>query len=114
MIRREWAAVAHEALSRGETIQVRPRGHSMSGRISDGDRVTLQPCQAETLVPGDMVLARIQGQQYAHMVLHQVLEREPGRVLIGNNLGGVDGWVAEQDIYGRVLKVEPSAEEPWG
>jgi len=109
---REWATEAYEALRRGETVQVRPRGHSMSGRIGDGDLVTLHPCQTETLVPGDMVLTRVQGRRYAHLVLHQVLEREPSRLLIGNNLGGVDGWVAEQDIFGRVVKIEPSAEEP--
>jgi len=79
----------------------------MSGRINDGDIVMLQPCQAEILVPGDIVLARVQGRRYAHLVLHQVLERGPGRFLIGNNLGGNDGWVAEQDIYGRVVDLEP-------
>ena len=58
----------------------------MFGRINDGDLVTLQPCQTEVLAPGDMALVRIQGRRYAHLVLHQVLEREPGRLLIGNNL----------------------------
>ena len=107
---REWATEAYEALRRGETIQVRPRGHSMSGRIGNGDLVTLQPCQSETLVPGDMVLARIQRRRYAHMVLHQVLECEPGRFLIGNNLGRIDGWVSEEDVYGRVICVDTNAE----
>ena len=104
---REWAAVAYDALRRGETVEVRPRGHSMSGRISDGDRVTLQPCRAENIAAGDIVLVRIQGRRYAHLVLHQVLEREPDRMLIGNNLSGVDGWVAAEDVYGRVIAVEP-------
>lgn len=103
---REWADVAFKALRRGETIEVRPRGHPMTGRISDGDRVTLQPCRAEDIAAGDMVLARIAGRRYTHLVLHQVLEREQGRLLIGNNLGGVDGWVTAQDVYGRVVAVE--------
>ena len=106
---REWATAAYEALSRGETIEVRPRGHSMSGRISDGDLVTLQPYQTGTVMPGDVVLVRIQGRRYAHLVLHQVLEREPGRLLIGNNLGGTDGWVPEQEVYGRVTHVDSSS-----
>ena len=112
MSKREWAAVAYEALSRGEAIQVRPRGYSMSGRINDGDLVTLKPCFAETLPPGDMVLARVQGRYYSHIVLHQVLEREPGRLLIGSNLGGVDGWVTAQDIYGSVVAVEAATDKP--
>jgi len=41
-----WATRAHEALMRGETIQLRPRGHSMTGRINDGDVVTIAPCDA--------------------------------------------------------------------
>ena len=112
MSKREWAAVACEALLRGETIQVQPRGYSMSGRISDGDIVTLQPCFAETLVPGDMVLAQVQGRHYSHIVLHQVLEREAGRFLIGNNLGGVDGWVTVQDVFGWVVAIEPEGTMP--
>lgn len=107
MSRREWADTAYDALCRGETVEVRPRGHSMSGRISDGNRVTLQPCCVEDIAVGDVVLVRIQGRRYAHLVLHQVLELEPGRMLIGNNSGSVDGWVGEQDVYGRVIAVEP-------
>ena len=112
MSKREWATIAHEALSRGESVQVRPRGHSMSGRIGDGDLVTLLPCCAETLNPGDMVFALIQGRHYSHLVLHQILEREPGRLLIGNNFGRVDGWVTEEDVYGRVAAVETVTNEP--
>ena len=32
-----WVTNAKEALRRGETVQVRPRGHSMSGKVNDGD-----------------------------------------------------------------------------
>jgi hypothetical protein len=39
-----WAHHAKEALGRGETAQVRPRGHSMRGKVDDGDLVTLEPC----------------------------------------------------------------------
>ena len=86
---------------------MRPRGHSMSGTINDGDLVVLPPCCIEDIAAGDIVLVRIQGRHHAHLVLHQVLKREDGRMLIGNNLGGVDGWVGAQDVYGRVIAVEP-------
>lgn len=110
MIRRELTALAQEALLRGKTVHVRLRRHPLSGGIGDGDWVTLQPCEAETLVPGDMVLARVHGQRYAEMVLHQVLEQGLGRLLIDDNPGGVDGWVPYEDVYGRVTGINLNAE----
>ena len=104
---RDWANAAYQVLRRGETVKVRPHGHSMSGRISNGDLATLQPCRAEDVSAGNMVLVRIQGRRCTHLVLHQVLEREPGQLLIGNNLGGVDGWVTETDVCGFGVAVEP-------
>jgi hypothetical protein len=38
---REWAILAFEALNRGESVQVRPRGQSMRGRIDDGESVIM-------------------------------------------------------------------------
>ncbi len=38
-----WAAAAIERLQRGETATVRPRGHSMTGKVNDGDHVTVEP-----------------------------------------------------------------------
>ena len=58
---REWATVAFDALMRGDSVQVRPRGHSMQGRIDDGSLVTLEPCRPEELAIGDIVLARVRG-----------------------------------------------------
>lgn len=34
-----WAKFAIEALQRGETTQIKPRGHSMKGKVNDGDLV---------------------------------------------------------------------------
>lgn len=118
MDEREWATVAFEALTRGEAVQVRPRGHSMRGRIEDGALVTLEPCHAAELVVGDIVLARVRGWL---LVLHQVLAVEPERWEIGNTAGRSDGWVAAGDIIGRVVAVNrdghataPSNSEPGG
>ncbi len=43
MREREWATVALAALARGESVQVRPRGTSMRGKIEDGALVALAP-----------------------------------------------------------------------
>ena len=78
----------------------------MLGRISDGDLVTLEPYQGTIPGIGDMVLARVSGRRFEHLVLHQILAQEADRFLVGNNHGRADGWVMADDIYGRVTKVE--------
>ncbi len=100
---REWATVALAALARGESVQVRPRGTSMRGKIEDGALVALAPCAADQLAVGDVVLARVRGWL---LVLHQVLGQEPGRVLIGTTAGREDGWVSADDVFGRVVAVQ--------
>ncbi len=100
----DWSTEAVAALQRGSSVQVRPRGHSMTGRISDGDLITLVPCRLEDLTTGDIVLARIQGKRFAHVVLHSILTVEGDRFLIGSHQGRVDGWVDRGDIYGIVTE----------
>ena len=53
-----WATFAKEALAKGQTVQIKPRGHSMKGKVNDGDLVTVQPCDPTELKVGDIVLAR--------------------------------------------------------
>ena len=99
-----WAKFAKEALARGETVQIRPRGHSMTGRVNDGDLVTVAPCDPATLEVGDVVLVRARGADY----LHLIKARDANRFLIGNNRGGTNGWVGPQAIYGKAIRVEAS------
>ena len=100
---REWATTAVEALARGESVQVRPRGQSMRGRIEDESLVTLAPCRTEDLAVGDIVLTRVRGWL---VVLHQISAVEPGRFLIGTTAGRQDGWVTSNDIFGKVIDVQ--------
>lgn len=48
-----WAKFAIEKLKKGETVQVRPRGHSMKGKVNDGDLVTVAPCKADDIAELD-------------------------------------------------------------
>ena len=102
----DWITEARAALQKGLSVQVRPRGHSMTGRVSDGDLVTLTPCRAEELAAGDIVLVRIQGKRFSHVVLHGILAVEGTKFLIGSHQGRVDGWVNHDEIYGIATKVE--------
>jgi len=97
-----WAMFAKEALLRGETVQVKPRGHSMRGKVNNGDIVTLEPVAPEALAAGDIVLVRVHGRDY----LHLVKAIDGARFEIGNNRGGINGWVGPNGIYGKAVKVE--------
>jgi hypothetical protein len=97
-----WATHAIEALRRGETARVRPRGHSMKGKVEDGALVTLAPCDPATLQAGEVVLVRVHGRVY----LHLIKAVGGGRFLIGNNRGGVNGWVGPAAIYGVATAIE--------
>ncbi len=105
----DWAAHAVEELRAGREVPVRPRGHSMQGRINDGDLVTVEPCQTDDLQVGDVVLARVRGRHYFHLVLHQVVERKADRFLIGSNAGRIDGWIDAHNIFGRVTDIHFSS-----
>ena len=97
-----WADFAKEALRKGETIQVRPRGHSMKGKVNDGDIVTLEPVKPEELAVGDIVLVRVHGNDY----LHLIKAIDGTRFQIGNNRGGINGWVGVNGLFGKAIKVE--------
>ncbi len=98
-----WAKYAIEALGQGQAAQIKPRGHSMRGKVNDGDLVTVAPCDPAGLQVGDIVLVRVKGNDYLHLI--KAIDR--GRFLIGNNRGGVNGWVGPHCIYGIATKIEP-------
>jgi hypothetical protein len=98
-----WADGHIARLERGDTVQFRPRGHSMTGKIASGDLCTVVPLADHVLVRGDIVLCRVKGSQYLHLVV--AIQGE--RYQIGNNRGGINGWIGRRQIYGRLLRVEP-------
>ena len=63
-----------------------------------GEVVTLRPLEPdEVLKKGDIVLARVNGKLYLHLV-RAVSQDE---VLIANNRGRVNGWTSRANVYGR-------------
>jgi hypothetical protein len=96
-----WATGYIAKLAAGETVQFRPRGQSMHGRIESGQLCTVAPAPA-VLEVGDIVLCKVRGREY----LHLVKARQGERYLIGNNRGKVNGWVTRGAIYGRCVRVE--------
>ena len=78
-----------------------PHGHSMKPKVMSGATVLLKPVKVEDLNVGDIVLYRVKGNVYLHLV--KALQGD-GRVLIGNNRGGVNGWT--KAVYGRATEVK--------
>jgi hypothetical protein len=97
-----WASEYIARLQIGETVQFRPRGHSMQGRIESGQMCTVEPVDIASLRVGDIVLCKVNGKQY----LHLVKAIQGRRFQIGNNRGRINGWVGENCIFGKCTRIE--------
>lgn len=97
-----WATGYIARLQRGETVSFRPRGHSMTGKIESGQLCTVAPVDPATLAVGDIVLCRVRGAEY----LHLVKAIQDGRFQIGNNRGRINGWIGAAGVFGKCTKVE--------
>jgi len=97
-----WATKHIEQLSSGETVQFRSRGNSMSGKIESGQLVTVAPIGNHKLEPGSIVLCKVNGSQYLHLV--KAISGD--RFKIGNNRGRINGWTTRRNIYGIVVRIE--------
>lgn len=99
-----WAQEHISKLVAGETVKFRPRGNSMTGKVNDGDLVTVEPITTTTkLEVGDAVLCRVSGNEYLHLIK---AVGSDGRFQIGNNKGGINGWTSRSSVFGRLVSVE--------
>ncbi|MEZ4362691.1 MAG: hypothetical protein R3B48_21040 [Kofleriaceae bacterium] len=97
-----WATPTIARLRAGHTVTCRPRGDSMRPRITSGARCTLRPLREhEPLEPDDVVLCSVRGTHYLHLI--KAVQGE--RYLIGNNRGGINGWIGRRAIYGLLVSV---------
>jgi len=99
-----WADNAIKELLAGNTVQIRPKGNSMRGRIESGQLVTIVPCALGDIEIGDVVLAKVKGRIYLHLVAGTALAKKRRMFLIKNNHGRTNGWTGI--VYGKVVKVE--------
>ena len=98
-----WASAYIATLQEGDTVQFRPRGNSMQGKIESGQLCTVEPVDPATLKVGDIVLCKVNGKQYLHLV--KAIQGK--RFQIGNNRGLVNGWIGANGIYGKCIRIEP-------
>lgn len=94
-----WASMAIEKLQGGESVVITPRGRSMAGRVEDGQTVVVHPVNITELAVGDVVLCKVAGRQY----LHLVKAIDGTRFQIANNKGRINGWIGPASIYGKAV-----------
>jgi hypothetical protein len=103
-----WASGHIAKLRTGETVSFRPTGNSMRPRVESGQLCTVRPVSATgevrigDIVVGDIVLCRVRGREYLHVV--KAIQED--RFQIGNNRGGINGWTSGRNIFGLLVKVE--------
>ena len=74
----------------------------MSGKIESGQLCTVVPVPSETLEVGDIVLCKVNGREY----LHLIKAIQGNRFQIGNNRGRINGWVAANSVFGKCITIE--------
>ena len=88
----------------GATVQFRPTGNSMTPLIRSRALVTVAPADPAAVEPGDIVLARVAGTVYVHLV--SAVDHANRRVQISNNHGRVNGWTGHPRVYGLCIAVD--------
>jgi hypothetical protein len=98
-----WATPYITKLKLGETVSFRPRGNSMQGKIESGQLCTVEPINDYgTLEKGDIVLCKVNGSEYLHLI--KAIQGK--RFQIGNNRGRINGWITANSIFGKCVKIE--------
>ena len=89
-----WASCYIQKLRAGETVSFRPYGQSMTGRIESGQLCTVIPVDLKVLEVGNIVLSKVAGNEYPHIV--KAIWN--GQYQIGNNRGFINGWIGPERI----------------
>jgi hypothetical protein len=88
----------------GATVELRPSGSSMVPLIRSRQRVIVAPVNPAKLEAGDIVLARVAGTVYLHLV--SAVDQARKRVQIRSNRGRVNGWTSHDRVFGICVSVE--------
>lgn len=97
-----WALHLIAKLKDGEVVSFRPRGNSMKGKIESGQLCTVIPIAPEEISVGDIVLCKVNGREYLHLV--KAIQGQ--RFQIGNNRGHINGWISANSIFGKCVSIK--------
>jgi hypothetical protein len=94
-------------LKAGENVKFRSSGNSMVPKIHSRQECEYAPVtSADEVEEGDMVWCKVRSNHFTHLVLAKRNENGEWRFKIGNNKGGVNGWIGIDDIFGKVIAVD--------
>jgi len=96
-----WVKDALKTLQNEGQCDVRPFGGSMKGRIESGQLVTIKTIDGNDVKIDDAIFIKWKGNYLIHLV-KEITETE---ILIGNNLGKINGWISKEDVIAKVIKV---------
>ena len=96
-----WVKDEINQLTENETCQVRPIRGSMRRRIESGQLVTIEKYKGGLKID-DVIFIKWK----KNYLLHIASNIEEDQIEISNNLGKINGWITENDIIGKVIKVE--------
>jgi hypothetical protein len=85
-------------------VSFRPTGSSMVPLIRSRQLVTVGPVDPSAIEVGDIVLARVAGSVYLHLV--SAVDGPRSRVQISNNRGRINGWTNHARVYGICTAVD--------
>jgi len=105
---------ARQLLSKSVPIEIKMSGSTMSPVIEDGDVITIEPIQENSLRPGDIILYNSLRDT---AVIHRVVRVEKGEsadrsiVTRGDAASQNDLAVAFHRVLGRVKRIERAGEQ---
>lgn len=88
-------------INAGEEVVLHPKGNSMRPRIKSGERIVLSSVDAKKLELNDIVLAKVKGRYY----LHLISKIEGDKIEISNNHGWCNGTTSRDKIYAIVSEI---------
>ncbi|MGV3612843.1 MAG: hypothetical protein ACO1N0_17915 [Fluviicola sp.] len=97
-----WVKEALGSLKSDGTARIRPAGGSMRGRIESGQLVTLQTSTYAEVEINDVIFIHWKG----NYLIHLVVDKKEEQLLIGNNVGKINGWIPAEAVIAKVIQVE--------
>ena len=94
-----WATKYISELQNNKTISFKPHGNSMLPLIKSSQLCTLEPITDKELLIDDIVLCKVSGKQF----LHIITPIEGNR--ISNNKCHQNCWCSKNNIFGKLIKV---------
>lgn len=95
-----------EMLQQGHTCKVLGVGQSMTPILKSKQEVICDPIKDDTtLKKRDIVLCKVKGNYYLHLIHAIKGNDDNAQYLIGNNHGHMNGWISRKNIFGKVVEI---------